>query len=123
VSPLVGQLYPWETAWKFGVLWTAGGSLVFGLGILASAAVAGETAAPVGALFLLLGYSGLAELPGLDRWLVNVHDLMSGRGMPFFDAATFSIARPLPWVSIGMTEALAVAAVALASGLTARRDF
>jgi hypothetical protein len=123
VSPLAGQLYPWETAWKFGVLWTAGGSLLFALGVLASAVLAGESAAPIGALFLLLGYSGLAELPGLDRWLVNVHDLMSGRRMPFFDAATFSIARPLPWTSIGMTAALAAAAVALASGLTARRDF
>jgi ABC-2 type transport system permease protein len=123
LSPLVSQGYPWSEGWQFGVLWAAGGSLIFVLGILASLILDGEYAAPIGALMLLVLYSGLAEVPFLERYVVNIHDLMSGNGMTYFDMKTFSLTGPFPWTALVATGLMAFGLVALATTICQRRDF
>ena len=122
-SGIAGASYPWIQALKFGVLWMVGGTLVFSMGFLASGVLAGEYNAPVAALLALLLYSTAADVPVLEDWLPDVHDFMSGSGMPYFRAADFALAGPLPWMKITAILLMALALFAAARHIVYRQDF
>ncbi|KAA6459541.1 ABC transporter permease [Acidobacteria bacterium AB60] len=80
LSPFVHESYSWLLAFQFGALWTIGGTLIFAIGFLASVLVAGEYSAAVAALVFLFGYSITTDLPGMEHYLVDIHDVMNGSG-------------------------------------------
>ena len=122
-SEFAGTSYPWAQALKFGLLWLVGGTFVFIIGFLASTVLGGEYSAPVAALLALLLYSGAAEAPLLERYLPNVHDFMSGMGMPYFRSADFVLSGPLPWTQITVILLMALALFEASSHILHRRDF
>lgn len=97
LSSFVGQVYPWSQALQFGLLWAVGGSFLFVIGFLSSIFFAGEYTAPVVAVIAMLGYSMVSDLPFLERYNIDVHDLMSGTGMPYFQPSVYLLIGPLPW--------------------------
>lgn len=110
LSPFVNESYSWRMALQFGALWTVGGILIFAMGFLASVLFAGEYSAAIAAIALLFGYSITTDLPGMEHYLVDVHDLMNGSGP--HGAATLAV--------ISFTAA---ATIWLAGYITSRKDY
>ena len=123
LSPLVGEAYPWAQAWQFGLLWSVGGALLFAIGFWASAFFAGEYTAAVVAFLTLLGYSVAVDLPLIERYAPDVHDLMSGVGMAYFRPDTYRLVGPLPWTTLGGVLLVAGSFWVLAGRRTQRQDF
>lgn len=123
LSALVGQRYPASQAWGFGVLWAMVGLLVHAIGILASVLFAGEFTAPIAACFGLIAYSLLADMSGPGRYLTDIHDVMSGIGMPHFTERIGMLTGPLPWSTLLVVLLGAVTLVALGALITNRQDF
>lgn len=123
LSPLVGQIYPWQQALQFALLWTIGGALIFMLGFLASVLFGGEYTAPVVALLALLLYSVIADLPLMERFSPDIHDIMSGAGTPYFRQDAFLLVGPLPWLAFAVISLIVVSLVALAVRITVNQDF
>jgi hypothetical protein len=115
LSPLAGQFYPWPQAFEFSILWAAGGAFIFAIGFLASSVFAGEYTAPVAAFLALLLYSGIADLPFLEHYSLDVHDIMSGNGARLIG--------PLPWTALAVIVLIVFCLFALAGRLTQHQDF
>ena len=120
---MVGQAYPLSQALEFSILWTAGGAFIFVIGFIASSVFAGEYTAPVAAFLGLLVYSVIADLPFLEHYSLDIHDLMSGAGMPYFEATTATLRGPLPWTTLVVLALLVVSVVALAGRASEFQDF
>jgi ABC-2 type transport system permease protein len=123
LSALVGQLYPWSQALQFAVLWAAAGALIFMIGFLASSLLAGEYTAPIVAFLVLLLYSVIADLPFFERHSLDVHDIMSGVGMPYFQPNGSLLIGPLPWNALAIIALLVFSLVALADRMIRYQDF
>lgn len=123
LSPLIGQAYPPSQAWAFAILWATVGSLIFGMGLLASVLFAGEFTAPVAALFGLVGYTLFADVQPLERYLIDIHDVMSGIDMPYFTEATGMITGRLPLITLLAVLLATAALVGIGARITNRQDF
>ncbi len=123
LSPFVGQVYPWSQALQFSLLWTAGGAFLFAIGFLASILFGGEYTAPVIAIVAMLGYSMLADLPSLERYIIDVHDLMSGNGMYYFQPGAYVLIGPLPWIALSAIVIVVCSSIVLAGRITQQQDF
>lgn len=123
LSPFVRQSYPLSQALQFSLLWAVCGAVFFAVGLLSSVVFSGEYTAPVVSLIALLLYSAFMDLPGVERHLTDIHDLMTGAGMPYFrsDAALF--VGPLPWPTLVMILLIAFGGVTLAGAIIRRQDF
>lgn len=110
LSPYIHESYSWKQALHFGLLWTFGGFLIFTIGFLASALFSGEHSAAMAAILALFAYSIAADLPGVERHLIDIHDTMNGSGPHGFSTlATISL--------------VAASMVWLAAYITARKDY
>jgi ABC-2 type transport system permease protein len=123
LSPFVQQSYPWFQAIQFSLLWTMGGAVMFSMGFLASIFLAGEYTAPVAAILFLLFYSVIADLPFLERYGADIHDVMSGAGMPYFRPDVSLLIGPLPWMELAVLSLIVSGVVVLACRITAKQDF
>ncbi len=123
LSPYMGQSYPWSQALQFGLLWTAGGAFIFTIGFLASIAFAGEYTAPVVAFLTLLSYSMIADLPFAERYSLDIHDIMSGTGMPYFQSNASLLVGPFPWTALVIIFLVVFSLVSLAGRITLQQDF
>lgn len=123
VSPLVGQFYPWSQALQFAVLWTAGGAFIFVIGFAASSVLAGEYTAPIAAFLGLLLYSVIVDLPFLEHFPLDIHDMMSGVGMRYFESNAGTLSGPLPWMELAIIFLTVICIVALAGETAKRQDF
>jgi len=110
LSPLVHESYSWAQALQFAGLWTGGGILIFAIGFLASVLFAGEYSAPIAAIALLFGYSFAADLPGAERYIVDVHDTMNGTG-------------PHGFKTLASLAFTALTMMALTACVTAKKDY
>lgn len=110
LSPFIQESYPWRLALQFGALWTVGGILIFAIGFLASVLFAGEYSAAIAAIVLLFGYSITTDLPGMEHYLIDIHDVMNGSGPH----------GPTTLAAISIT---AVATIWLAGYITTRKDY
>lgn len=122
-SALVGESYPMSQAWEFAILWATVGALVHTIGLLASVLFAGEFTAPIAACFGLILYSLLADMSGPGRYLTDIHDVMSGIGMPYFTERIGMITGPLPWSTLLDVLLGATTLVALGAVVANRQDF
>lgn len=123
LSSLIGQVYPSSQAWAFAVLWATVGSLIFATGLLASVAFTGEFTAPVAAIFGLVGYSLFADMPPVERYLTDIHDVMSGIDMPYFRESTGLLSGPLPWPTLIAVLLASAALIVIGARITNRQDF
>jgi ABC-2 type transport system permease protein len=123
LSPLIGQVYPSSQAWAFAILWATVGSLIFAMGLLASVLFAGEFTAPVAAIFGLMGYSLFADFSPVERYLTDIHDVMSGIDMPYFTERTGALTGSLPWSTLVAVLLATAALVAIGARVTNRQDF
>jgi ABC-2 type transport system permease protein len=122
LSPLFGEIYPWSQAWQFALLWTAGGAIFFMTGFLASSLFGGEYTAMVVALVSLLLYSAVGDLPRVEKYSFDIHDIMSGAGMPYFQSQGYLLTGPLPWNALGVIVLMVLTLIALANWITQRQD-
>jgi hypothetical protein len=123
LSPLVDRAYPWLQAWEFALLWAAGGAVVFAIGFVASVLFGGEFSAPVVALCGFIAYSMIADLAVVERYLTNIHDLMSGADMPWFTRSSATITGPLPWMTFAAILLVVTGSFAISGRITQRQDF
>jgi len=123
LSALAGQFYPWPQAFEFSLLWTAGGAVIFAIGFVASSVFAGEYTAPVAAFLGLLLYSVIADLPFLEHYSLDIHDIMSGIGMPYFQPNGALLIGPLPWTVLAIIVLTVFCLFALAGRITQHQDF
>jgi len=123
LSPLAQQSYPWSQALQFSLLWAVCGAFFFSVGFLSSVVLSGAYTAPVVSLSVLLFYSVFMELPGVERRVPDIHDVMSGAGMPYFRLDTAQLAGTLPWTTMALILLIAFGMVALACAFTRRQDF
>lgn len=123
VSPLMGQSYPLYQALQFALLWTIGGAFIFVIGFLASSIFSGDYTAPVLAFLGLLLYSVIADLPFFERYSLDIHDVMSGAGMSYFESGKALLTGPLPWSTLAMFLLMALGLLVVAGGITQCRDF
>ncbi len=121
LSPLIGQAYPASQAWAFALLWATVGTLIFAMGLLASVLFTGEFTAPVVAFLGLVGYSFLANMPGIRRYLTDIHDVMSG--MPNFAESTGRLTGPLPWATLLAVLLATATLIGIGARVTNRQDF
>ncbi len=110
LSPLVRESYSWQLALQFGTLWAVGGILIFAIGFLASVLFAGEYSAAIAAIVTLFVYSITTDLPGMERYLVDIHDVMNGSG-------------PHGVTTLAMISITAVATIWLAGYITSMKDY
>lgn len=123
LSRLAGESYPYAQAWQFALLWAAGGAFIFMIGFLSSSVFAGVYTAPVAGFLALMVYSFLSDLPIMERCSLDVHDIMSGTGRPWFESSTARLVGPFPWTPALVFVLIATAIAALACRLTQRQDF
>jgi ABC-type transport system involved in multi-copper enzyme maturation permease subunit len=123
LSPVIHRSYPLSQALEFSLLWTICGAFIFMIGFLSSVVFSGEFTAPLVALFSLLIYSAIVDIPAVDRYVADILDIMSGEGMPYFRQDTFLFTGPLPWSSLAIIVLLSFAMLAVAARTTRRQDF
>jgi ABC-2 type transport system permease protein len=123
LSPLVGESYPWAEALKFALLWTSAGAFFFVIGFLASNIFLGEFTAPGVAFLGLVLYSVIADLPVLEQYSLDIHDIMSGKGMPYFQLHGALLVGPLPWITLAGILLISLGLIGLAYRITTSRDF
>jgi ABC-2 type transport system permease protein len=110
LSPCIHQVYPWEQALHFGVLWSIGGILLFTMGFLASVTLPGEYSAAVGAMIAFFAYSIGADLPGVEDHIIDIHDMMNGSG-------------PHGLKTVAIVLFTAAVMVGLAGYITSKKDY
>ena len=110
LSPFVHEFYAWGQALQFGILWTVGGILIFTMGFLASVLFSGEYSAAVAALIVLFAYSIATDLPGMEHFIIDIHDTMNGSG-------------PHGFATLTMISLTAAAIIGLAGYITTRKDY
>jgi ABC-type transport system involved in multi-copper enzyme maturation permease subunit len=110
LSPFVQEFYPWEQALQFGILWTIGGVLIFTIGFLASVFFSGEYSAAIAAIAALFAYSIATDVPGMEHYIIDVHDTMNGSG-------------PHGVKTLAMISLTAVAIIGMAGYITTKRDY
>lgn len=110
LSPFIREIYPWGQALHFGILWTIGGVLIFTIGFLASVLFSGEYSAAIAAMAALFAYSIATDLPGMEHYIIDVHDTMNGSG-------------PHGFKTLAMIAMTALAIIGVAGYITTKRDY
>ena len=110
LSPLINETYHWSQSLRYGVLWMVGGAILFAMGFLASALFIGEYSAPIASVAFLLLYSIAVELPGVERYVVDVHNLIQG----LLPHGIWTL------IAVSVSEFILIA---LAGSITERKDF
>ena len=118
-SAMIGESYPLAQALGFALLWIAVGSAVFAVSFLVSVLVRSDyVALAVAVLTMRLVPGALAKLPGLAS--VDVHSVMTGRGMAYFDPRRAQLIAA-PWLAALATVSVALALLALAIRIASRQ--
>lgn len=110
LSPVVNESYSWSLALHFAVLWAFGGAFIFTIGFLASVLFIGEYSAPIAAVACLFAYSIVTDLPGVERYVIDIHDFMKATG-------------PHGLSTLATITVSAITLIAVAGRITAKRDF
>jgi ABC-2 type transport system permease protein len=123
LSPFAGEYYPWRQSLQFSLLWIVVGSAVFAAAFLASAVFANEYSALAVSLVAFLMYPLATHFSPLRRYPLNIHYIMNGIGMPYFDPRTDLLAGPMPWTILSVAAMVAMIFIASATVITRKQDF
>jgi ABC-type transport system involved in multi-copper enzyme maturation permease subunit len=123
ISRLIGQTYPWHQSWRFALLWSVCGAAVFSGAFVCSELLAGEYTAPIAAFIVLLAYSLIGSLGSVERYVPNLHDVMSGNEMAYFNAAAGLFTGAFPWKTLVLIGAVSIGLLLLSAVPTNQREF
>ncbi len=123
LSAVAGESYPYAQAWQFALLWAVGGAFIFMIGFLSSCIFTGPYTPPVAGVLALLAYSFLSDMPIMERYSLDVHDIMSGTGRPWFELSTGQLIGPFPWTPALVFVLIASALAGVACRITQQQDF
>jgi hypothetical protein len=122
-----GQLarvsYPLEQMARFSFFWFTGGAVFFAVAFLSATLFRSEYAALAVSFVFSIFYPVAVLLPPLNRYPLNVHHIMSGFAMPYFDARTASFVGAWPWALLGSMVAVAAVLILLAIQIVKQRDY
>jgi ABC-type transport system involved in multi-copper enzyme maturation permease subunit len=122
-SLLAHVSYPLGQMARFGLLWFAGGAAFFAVAFLAATLLRSEYAALAVSFVFMICYPIAVLFPPLNRYPLNVHHIMSGLAMPYFDAHTALLVGALPWALLASMLAVAGALIVLAVRIAGHRDY
>ena len=123
LSRIVNHAYPISQALGFSVLWITCGAAVFSAAFLASTLFSGEYTALTVTFVTYFFSTGLAAIPGLNRYPLHINHIMNGYDMPYFNAGTGMLVGSLPWTILIGIAIVGSAFIALAERITLTRDF
>lgn len=123
LSRLVGQSYPWRQSLEFSLLWVVVGTTVFAAAFLASAIFTNEYSALAVTLVAFFTYPLATRLSLLRRYPLNIHYIMNGIGMPYFDPRTDLLVGPVPWTILCVLAMVSMIFIASATVITRKLDF
>ena len=63
------------------------------------------------------------EAPGAEHTKLDIHDIMSGIGMPYFQANGAVLVGPLPWMALAVIVLIVFCLFGLAGRITEHQDF
>jgi len=122
-SQLAHVSYPLEQMARFGMLWLAGGTLFFAVAFLSATLFRSEYAALAASFVFMIFYPIAVLFPPLNRYPLNIHHIMSGLAMPYFDARHALLVGPPPWALLVSMTAIAGMLIVLAVRITRHRDY
>jgi ABC-2 type transport system permease protein len=122
-SRLAHVSYPLDQMLGFGLLWLAGGVVFFAVSFLSATLFSSEYAALAASFVFMIFYPMTVMFAPLNRYPLNIHHIMSGMRMPYFDAHKALLVGPLPWALFASMLAIAGALIGLAVQITRRRDY
>ena len=122
-SRMVHLTYPLGQMARFCMLWFAGGSVFFALAFLLATLFHSEYTALAVSLVFSIFYPLLVLFPPLSRFPLNVHHIMSGLGMPYFDARHALLTGAPPWELMASMLAVAGVLVLLSLTIASHRDY
>lgn len=122
-SPLAHVSYPLEQMVRFGLFWLAGGAVFFAVAFLSATLFRSEYTALAASFVFMIFYPITVLLPPLNRYPLNIHHIMSGMAMPYFDARNALLVGPPPWAMLASMMAIAGVLIALAVQITRHRDY
>ena len=122
-SRLAQVPYPIGQLVRFDLLWSAGGALFFAVAFLAATVFRNEYAALAVSLVFMILYPLAVLLPPLNRYPLNIHHIMSGLAMPYFDARTALMMGAPSWGLLACMAAMAGALIVLALRIAQRQDY
>jgi ABC-type transport system involved in multi-copper enzyme maturation permease subunit len=122
-SLLAHVSYPLEQMANFGLLWFTGGAVFFAVAFLSATLFHNEYTALAAAFVFSILYPTAVLLPPLNRYPLNIHHIMSGMAMPYFDVHTALLVGAPPWTLLTSMMAVAVGLIVLAVQITRHRDY
>lgn len=122
-SPLAHVSYPLGQMARFGSLWLAGGAVFFAVAFLAATLFRSEYTALVVSFVFMIFYPIAVMFPPLNRYPLNVHHIMSGLAMPYFDARHALLVGAPPWSLMASMIVIAGVLIVLAVRITRSRDY
>lgn len=122
-SPLAHVAYPLEQMASFGLLWFGCGAVFFAAAFLSATLFSSEYAALVVSFVFMIFYPVAVMFPPLNRYPLNIHHIMSGLAMPYFDARTALLVGAPPWALLASMIAIAGALIVLTVQITKHRDY
>ena len=93
------------------------------MGVVASILFTGEFTAPIAAICGLMGYSLIADTSPVERYLTDIHDVMSGVNMPYFNERTGALKGPLPWATLFAVLIATAALIVIGARIANQQDF
>lgn len=115
--------YPLEQMACFGLLWFAGGAVFFAVAFLSATLFSSEYAALAASFVFMIFYPIAVMFPPLNRYPLNVHHIMSGLAMPYFDVRSALLVGAPPWTLLASMMAIAGVLIVLAVQITKHRDY
>lgn len=124
ISPLMGEHYPLNQALQFSLLWSAGGTIIFGAAVFLSTVLASEYSSWIVCFLCMMGYGGLVNYTVLQKFpLLDLFKLTSGSRMQYFDSTRYLLTGPLPWVPMMVIGAIAASLIFAANRLTQKQEY
>lgn len=122
-SQLAHVSYPLEQMLRFGLLWFAGGAVFFAMAFLSATLFRNEYTALAVSFVFMIFYPITVLFPPLNRYPLNIHHIMSGLAMPYFDPRTALLMGVPPWKLLVSMLAIAGVLIVLAVRITRLRDY
>lgn len=122
-SWLVHAWYPLAQMARFGLLWFAGGAVFFAVAFLAATLFRSDYTALAVAFVFAVFYPTATIVPPLNRYPLNIHHVMNGMSMPYFDRHTALLVGSPPWMLLAFMLAIAGSLIAVAVQIAKRRDY
>jgi len=122
-SSLAQVSYPLAQMACFGLLWFTGGAVFFAVALLAATLFRNEYTALTVAFAFTIFYPMAVLFSPLSRYPLNIHHIMSGVRMPYFNVHTALLVGAPPWALLACMLMMAGVLIGVAIQITRRRDY